>query len=247
MQIYLSIDDTDNLGTPGSGHLLHDLAITLEAMGLAVHCTGISRHQLFVHPAVPYTSHNSSMCITADTDKDRFAEIVQFAGRFVEKGSAPGSDPGLCLAAGNREELAGAGIIAFGLKAKREVCTKEEAYALAEQAGVHLSEHGGTGQGVVGALAAIGLRLHGSDGRFRGWLNLGKAGDIATRNALCEHPLVDDVVDEEGGTIPEDSQIIFAEDRIKTVFLNHRQVIPVTRNGKAGVWTTFTKSAVKRF
>lgn len=129
--------------------------MTLKNMGLAALCTGISRHQLFVHPSVPYSSHNSSMCITAEADQDRFAKIVQIAEQIVEKGSAPGSDPGLCLAAGSRENLAGEELIAFGLKAKRELCTKEEAYTLAEKTGVHLSEHGGTGQGVVGALAAI--------------------------------------------------------------------------------------------
>ena len=32
-----------------------------------------------------------------------------------------------------------------------------------------LPGYGGTGQGVVGALAGVGLRLYGDDGRFRGW------------------------------------------------------------------------------
>ena len=247
MHIYLGIDDTDTLDTPGSGHISEELAKTLQNSGLATRCTAISRHQLFVHQDIPYTSHNSSMCFTAEIQEDRLADIVQAAGRFLQETSAPGSDPGLCLAA--VDNPAGADLIAFGLKAKQEICTKQEAYALAEKTGVHLSEHGGTGQGVVGALAAIGLRLHGSDGRFRGWLKLGKAGEIATREFLGEHPLVDAVVDEEGQAIPEDSRIILAEDTIKTVLLNHRQVIPVTRTGKpAGpAWTTLTKSAVKRF
>ena len=39
---------------------------------------------------------------------------------------------------------------------------------LAERNHVHLSEHGGSGQGVVGALAAVGLRLAGQDGRVKG-------------------------------------------------------------------------------
>ncbi len=247
MRIFLSIDDTDNLDSPGSGHLLEALAKTLQIKGLAGRCTGISRHQLFVHRDIPYTSHNSSMCITAETDRDSFSDIVDVSGQFLKEGAAPGSDPGLCLAAG--KDLAKEDLIAFGLKAKRQVCTKEEAYALAEKTGVHLSEHGGTGQGVVGALAAIGLRLQGSDGRFRGWLKLGRAGESTTREALCAHPQVDDVVDEEGLSLPEGSRIVFAEDRIKTVYLNHRQVIPVIRTGNATdpAWATLTGSAAKRF
>lgn len=247
MHIYLGIDDTDALDTPGSGHVSEELAKTLQQQGLASRCTAISRHQLFVHQDIPFTSHNSSMCFSAEVGADRLAEVVQTAGRFLQEISAPGSDPGLCLAAGGNP--AERQLIAFGLKAKREICSKEEAYALAEQAGIHLSEHGGTGQGVVGALAAIGLRLHGSDGRFRGWLKLGCAGEIASRKTLGADPRVDDVVDEEGRAIPEDSQILLAEDSIKTVWLNHRQVIPVTRTGKPSgpAWTTLARSAAKRF
>lgn len=247
MHIYLGIDDTDALDTPGSGHVAEELAKTLQQRGLASRCTAISRHQLFVHQDIPYTSHNSSMCFTAEVHQDQLADVVQTTGRFLQETSAPGSDPGFCLAAGDNP--AGRQLIAFGLKAKQEVCSKQEAYALADKTGIHLSEHGGTGQGVVGALAAIGLRLHGSDGRFRGWLKLGKAGEIATGEFLGEDPRVDAVVDEQGRTIPKNSLILLAEDTIKTVWLNHRQVIPVTRTGKpAGpAWTTLSRSAVKKF
>jgi hypothetical protein len=91
--------------------------------------------------------------------------------------------------------------------------------------------------------------LHGSDGRFRGWLNLGKAGLTTDPKILCSHPDVEAVVDDEGNVLPEDTQIIFAEDKIKTVLLNHCQVIPVIRTGNAGepAWTTLTKSEAKRF
>ena len=44
-----------------------------------------------------------------------------------------------------------------------------DAYLLAEQfPELSLSEHGGTGDGVIGALAGVGLRLSGSDGRIKG-------------------------------------------------------------------------------
>lgn len=56
------------------------------------------------------------------------------------------------------------------------------------------TEHGGTGGGIIGALAVIGLRLHGSDGRFRGWHHLGNAGVITTPADLCSHPFVEAVL-----------------------------------------------------
>ncbi len=63
--------------------------------------------------------------------------------------------------------------------------TKQEAYMLANTTGVHLSENGGTGDGIVGALAGTGLRLDGNDGRFRGWLEFGNTGVITNPKFLC--------------------------------------------------------------
>lgn len=248
MHIYLSIDDTDNLESPGSGHLSDVMAKELQHLGLISRCSNITRHQLFVHESVPYTSHNSSMCFSAVIGENDLADVIDYAGKFLEKASAPGSDPGLCVAVAG-ETLDREALIDFGLRAKRSVFTKQDAYSLAQRTGIHLSEHGGTGDGIVGALAGIGLRLHGSDGRFRGWLNLGKAGQTTDRKFLCSHPAVDAVVDEEGNVLPEDTQILFAEDKVKTVLLSHRQVIPVARTGNGGgvAWTTLTKSEVKRF
>lgn len=248
MNIYLCIDDTDNLDSPGSGQLAQVLADELQHLEIASACSTISRHQLCIHEAIPYTSHNSAMCFSATIEAKRLPEVILHARQFLKKVSAPGSDPGLCVAAdgqfSNRQSL-----ISFGLKAKQMVTTKREAYALAEKTGVHLSEHGGTGDGVVGALAGIGLRLHGNDGRIRGWLDLGKAGQITSPAHLCCHPLIDDVVDDKGMVLPENTQITLIEKQVKTVLLNHRQVVPVNRTNtsRKPTWTTLTRSEVKRF
>ena len=248
MHIYLSVDDTDNLDSPGSGHLAEAMAKELQRLGLTSQWANITRHQLFVHEDIPYTSHNSSMCFPAIIEGNKLADVIQFAKEFLQKASAPGSDPGLCVAV-DSESLDRQSLINFGLQAKKTVFTKQDAYALAQKAGVHLSEHGGTGDGIVGALAGIGLRLHGSDGRFRGWLSFGKAGQTISHKILCSHVAVDAAVDDEGVILPENAQIIFAEDNVKTVCLNHRQVVPVTRTGHAygSRWITLTKSAVKHF
>jgi hypothetical protein len=248
VDIYLSIDDTDNLDSPGSGHLAELMANKLQQHGLTSQCLNITRHQLLVHKSIPYTSHNSSMCFPAVINEDNLLNIIQFAQDFLKNASAPGSDPGLCIAV-ESETLDRQALIDFGLEAKRAVLTKQDAYLLAERTGIHLSEHGGTGDGIVGALAGIGLRLNGNDGRFRGWLNFGKAGDTISSKNLCSHSAVDAVVDGEGIILSEDSWITLAEDKVKTVCLNHRQVIPVTRTDHANgsSWTTLTKAEVKRF
>lgn len=248
MNIFLCIDDTDNRESPGTGELVEILAKELEHIGLASECSEITRHQLFVHRDIPYTSHNSSMCFAGDIADNKLADVIQFTSNFLTTASAPGSDPGLCVAV-NKKSSDSQTLIDFGLKAKRTVLTKQEAYFLARKMGVHLSEHGGTGAGIVGALAGLGLKLYGNDGRIRGWLNLGKSGQITTPRELCTHPFVDDVVDDQGMILRQDSKITLAEEKIKTVFLNHRRVIPVIRklNNNTLTWTTLTKSEVKCF
>lgn len=62
------------------------------------------------------------------------------------------------------------------MRAKREIVTEEEARRLAAASGLTLTAHGGTGLGVIGALAAVGLRAGGDDGRF---IELGTTRDLA--------------------------------------------------------------------
>lgn len=248
MNIYLSIDDTDNFDSPGSGQLAEILAGNLQQEGLSSQCSNISRHQLFVHETIPYTSHNSSMCFSTDIEDGRLGDVIEFAKQFLKETSAPGSDPGLCVAIDNKL-LDRAALTAFGVSAKQTVLSKQEAYSLAHKTGVHLSEHGGTGDGIIGALAGTGLRLQGNDGRFRGWHNLGETGEITTPKSLCNHLLVDAVVDDDGHPLSEDISVFLADNKIKTILCNHHQVIPVTATGNTNgpAWTTFTKAEMKRF
>ena len=127
LHIYLSIDDTDNLDSPGSGQLAEVLAGKLQQEGLASKCSNISRHQLFVHETIPFTSHNSSMCFSAITSDEKLSDIIEFARQFLRQASAPGSDPGLCVAVESKF-LDREALTAFGLKAKQRVLSKQDAY-----------------------------------------------------------------------------------------------------------------------
>jgi hypothetical protein len=244
----ISIDDTDNLDSPGSGTAAESLAGTLQRRGLA-ECLGITRHQLFIDDHIPYTSGNSAMCFSAFGHAGNLNAIILFSQEFLENQSASGSDPGLCVAV-NDSCLNKNALIAFGRTAKQKIVTKQSASDLARQVGVHLSEHGGTGGGIIGALAAIGLRLDGGDGRFRGWHRLGKAGDITTPAKLRAHAFIDAVVTDTGERLADDAPIIFAEDTIKTILQHGVQAVPVARipgPGTAPAWTTLKKKAMKQF
>ncbi len=240
----LCIDDTDIKDWPGTGHLLQAICERIEENGWGK-CSAISRHQLFVDDAIPYTSHNSAMCCEVQLSNASAQDIIGFCSTYLEENSAPGSDPGLCLTPFAKDtELPQ--LIDFGRRAKQTVLTKNDAYRLAEDLGIHLSEHGGTGQGVVGALAGSGLRLSGFDGRFRGWYHLGREGERISVKELTMHPFIDVVQSEQDGLrLSPETVVSFGGDELKLVLQNGGQALLVKGNGDG--WRTLSKKEVKKY
>jgi hypothetical protein len=155
----IGIDDTDNQSSPGTGRLARRLSD--ECVGRGLRPLGVTRHQFLVHPAIPYTSHNSGACIALESQDG--LDSAEFIFDFVARNSADGSDPGVCLAeASDVPDF----IVEFANLATRQVVTMADAFGLAKRASITLHGLGGTCQGVIGALGSVGLRAAGNDGRF---------------------------------------------------------------------------------
>lgn len=165
------------------------------------------------------------MCFTAELIESCIGELIDYASIFLRRHSAPGSDPGLCVAVAGRLDNRAA-LIAFGQKAKRQVLDKNEAYGLAERHGIHLSEHGGTGDGVIGALAGVGLRMGGNDGRVRGKLSIPGANHSESVAAMLGQAGIDEIRTTNGNPIDDHERILLGE-WIKTVYLDGRRVLLV--------------------
>ncbi len=243
MNVYVCIDDTDSLDSRGTGELADLLAREVEKNNWG-RCSSVTRHQLFVHPDIPYTSHNSSMCFTTSLEEGKLDSLREYAKKFLAEESAEGSDPGLCIATdeslGSPEKL-----IEFGIRAKKSVITMEEAYELAERMGIHLSCHGGTGQGIIGALAGVGLRLGGNDGRMRGSLDVAADNGVATVADINSHPAVDAVRTLDGATLEGTARVKLV-DKVKTVLLGGMMVLLVIPDGDGG-WKTCTRQQLKGY
>lgn len=247
MRILLCIDDTDNLESRGTGDLAAEIALALKKNGWG-ESSYITRHQLLVHPDIPYTSHNSAMCFAAEIEASCLESIIVYAATFLARESAPGSDPGLCVVAVDRLESPEQ-LVAFGQKAKQSVVYMAEAFALAEQLGVHLSEHGGSGQGIIGALAGAGLRLSGNDGRLKGHLSIATTDGTATVGDICAHPDVDEVRSF-CGSVLTGVELVRMGDRVKTVLLEGKSVLLVVPvEGAAGgiAWQACSKQRLKSY
>jgi len=96
MKVLVCIDDTDNLESKGTGELASEISAAIRSFSWG-ECQPVSRHQLFVHEAIPYTSHNSAMCFSTELQDENLGRLIEFAANYLARESAEGSDPGLCV------------------------------------------------------------------------------------------------------------------------------------------------------
>ena len=161
MQVYVCFDDTDTLDADrGTGKLARWFE---KALPQGCSLRGVVRQQLLVDPAIPYTSHNSSACAVVECfDPSLFDPLVESAVRHIETFSLPGSDPGLCAVPEGSPALGS--LVGFGLECTSRVMSQGD--AMKAVGGAHLTGHGGTNDGIIGAAAGVGLTAYGWSGRF---------------------------------------------------------------------------------
>ncbi len=246
MKVLICIDDTDNLESRGTGDLAEQLAGEVISRGWGT-SDFVTRHQLLVHPDVPYTSHNSAMCFAASMEERYLPALVDYAADFLRTESALGSDPGLAVAIPDRLCRPQA-VMEFGQLAKLQVLNKKAAYDLAADQGIHLSEHGGTGQGVIGALAGIGLRMGGNDGRIKGWLKIPNDKGVARVADILSLFDLGGVRTLSGELLAEDELVVVAE-KPKAVYLGGRPYLMVSPRVQDGgvCWQTSSRQELKQF
>jgi len=170
--VLIGIDDTDNQTSPGTGQLARRLAVELERRG--ARGLGITRHQFLLDDRIPYTTHNSGACVAVEWPGA--PDELEFAIDLIENWAATGSDPGICIVA--NEDVPPA-VVEWGWAATRQVLTLDGAINLAAEDELCLRALGGTGGGIIGAMASVGLRADGNEGRFLDWPGLRMLPEVA--------------------------------------------------------------------
>jgi hypothetical protein len=188
MRYLIGVDDTDDVGDRGTGFRARQLGTLLEQENLA-ELLSISRHQLLRSPEIPSTSQNSSACLAVHA-RVRPERLIRHCADFLLKASAPAADAGLCIAAW---EQVGEPVQALGLRAKHEVLDFTVPLELARHEEIYLEGLMGTGGGLVGALAAVGLRASGSDGRFIWLVGTRELSGVHSVGSLCRTTGIQDV------------------------------------------------------
>jgi tRNA(Ile2) C34 agmatinyltransferase TiaS len=228
VDLLIAIDDTDNAepGCVGTGKLARMLARELVDRGLAGE-TDVTRHQLLVHPDIPFTSHNSAACITARTATAPGDVVADVARRFLLDHPNRGANPGLCVL---EPAAVPAFLLAFAKRAQTEVLALAEADDTAARLEGTVWWHGETGQGRIGALAAVALRHSGEDGRFIGLAGIrGLEGTLTVGEIRTRSPIA--AVETLEGERLADEVRVDTQDWVRPALRGGRPVLRVRRLG----------------
>jgi hypothetical protein len=240
MRAYIGFDDTDTLEADrGTGKLARWFEHELPE-GCSV--VGVVRQQLLVSDAIPYTSHNSSACLIVDMpDPSPLPALIERAARHLERHALEGSDPGLCVIAEGDAALLD--LLAFGRRCTNTVVSQKE--ALKAVNGAHLSGHGGTNDGIIGAAAAAGLTASGWYGRFiefgalRAFPEVVRVGDLEQAGILV-------VSMDRDARIPAPDEMVVNKGWLRPRLWGGRAVVGVNPNGN-GLWESLGERRRDRF
>jgi tRNA(Ile2) C34 agmatinyltransferase TiaS len=255
-RLYVAFDDTDTIdadrGTGKVGRWFED------ELPPGCRLWGVVRQQLLVHPDVPYTSHNSAAVCVIDVDGGldgsdsvdgdgqpagpaRFVpprselvdDVVARAIAHLRKHWMDGSDPGLCVAWEGCSALPA--LTAYGRRAAVEVVTQAAARAAAD--GAHLSGHGGTEDGIIGAAAGVGLTAEGWNGRLIEYRSRhGHLRDIPEPVSVADLAAdgITVVSIDRDAPVPLPTALVRADAWLRPRLWAGRPVLPIQRDGNGG-------------
>ncbi|MDX2430289.1 MAG: hypothetical protein QNK35_05110 [Bacteroides sp.] len=225
VRFYVAFDDTDTLDCGrGTGKLARWFA---EELPGEFHCWGVVRQQLLNSPRIPKTSHNSALCCVIDTpcqgNRDYLIEkgISHIRRHFVE-----GSDPGFCVA--SRLDPSINALIAFGKMCTSSIMNQEEAIKAAGKS--HLSGHGGSNGGIIGAAAAVGLTAHGESGRLVAYMDIRELPTLITAGELRKRRIFPISAQRHAEFIP-DHHSINTQNSIRPHLSGRRLTLPLLQTG----------------
>ena len=233
MRIFLGFDDTDDKDAPiGTGRLVREFAASLPE-GYEV--VGILRHQLPRLDDIPYTSNNSSACAIIDVNgverRAALDTLTEAAVADLRARSAPGSDPGLCVAC---EDAVDQGLVDYARSVTGVRSTQAE--AMRAVGGLTLLGLGGTNDGIIGAAAAVGLTRFGWCGRF---IERGRLRSLATPMTIRDlnEAGIQAVSVDRDPAVPLPDDRLTGENWIRPSLWAGKAVLQVRAEGP-GVWRT---------
>jgi len=159
-------------------------------------------------------------------------DLISKAVHHIERYFIHGSDPGLCIASEDNPALLK--LIDFGRACTSRVVTQKE--ALQAAVGSHLSGHGGSNDGIIGAAAGVGLTVHGWGGRF---IEFGRLRDFPEKVLVSdlERSGITAVSADRNAQVPAPEDVIDTKGWLRPRLWGGRPVLPVIPRA-SNLWET---------
>lgn len=243
MFFLIGIDDTESASSEGTGRHACRLGELIEERRHG-RLVSITRHQLLRHPDIYYTTTNSAACLLVDAVKDARRDLELTCREFLRRFSAPASDPGFALAAWPDVTPE---VVTWGRQAKHLFHFRSGAIELAKMNNISCAGFHGTGVGVIGALAAIGLYYSGNDGRFIWLPGLDKLKGTLTLPLLLSTCYIDRVENFRGRR-PLERDLIQLGDSPTPVLRDGKSVLllEAAARGDTHQWRVYTREEIEK-
>jgi hypothetical protein len=239
----IGIDDTDSPTSEGTTHHARRLGEVIEERKHG-RLVSITRHQLFQHPDIYYTTTNSSACMLVDAPKEARRDLELDCREFLRRFSAPSSDPGFALAAWRDVSPE---VVTWGRQAKHTRHFRSEAIELAKLNNISCAGFHGSGSGVIGALAAIGLYFSGNDGCFTWLPGLDRLNGTLTLPVLLSMCTIERVENFRGRR-PLERDLIHLGDAPIPVLRDGKPVLllEAAARGEPYQWRVYTREEIEK-
>jgi hypothetical protein len=198
----IGLDDTDGEGVEGTGALARALAAHIQDSGWG-RSTGVTRHQLWQSEKVAFTTGNHCYAVGIETDRNAL-DLEDDLVEWVRKAAAKNADPGVAIMSRHSDMPH---VLAFGRRCQTELMRVDWAQTFSTESNVALRALGRKRLGAIGALAAVGLRGGGKDGRFIDLPSIRDLNGRVTAGNIRERTGVETVIDASGEPLDRDDLV----------------------------------------
>jgi len=224
-RVLIGLDDTDR---PGAKNSTARLARRLgeELAPRAGQFLGTVGHILC--PGVTATTNNKASCIVLEAEAPDLDTLLSQSAAFIAEEASPGARPGLVVASEGADAL-----IAFAEKASAATVSLSEARALAAPLR-HWSAS--SGEGLIGALAAVGLTARGWSGRWLEWGCVLRGAERALTVADLAALGVGVVSIDTDAEVPKPDDSVDTHGWLRPQLLGGKPILPLRRAMEGGGW-----------
>jgi hypothetical protein len=228
---YVGIDDTGQPGNGGTDQSALELGLHLQALNLA-HLVHVSTHALIPADAIPGSFDNHASCLTLESEVQRQREIDMESRVFLIHHSAAGANAGFALASRDKVNER---LLSWAKACRMFVMERQEALELARASGIVAAGFTGNGSGIIGAIAAIGLRFSGCDGWITWQPGLPDLKGIMTFGEILQHSTFDYVKSLRGKT-PQFRDHIQLGERVTPLLHEGHSVLLLESAPRSATW-----------